>query len=194
MLERIADDNGVNLDVDVAAEPGFYLDQHVNTVETVSAIQSGDYDVVVLQEQSVAPALASEFNQRTIPAVAQLSALAQAAEAEVVLYQTWARRDGLPEIGFGNYETMQDAITNAYNQLATSNGSTVAAVGEAWRTAHSLGQSSFLYDPDGNHASAEGSYLAAIVIGETITGQQFTQGPELGDVEDHEVTQLLSYN
>ena len=194
MVERIADQNGIDLEVDMAAQPGFYLDQHANSPETLDAINNGEYDVVVFQEQSVAPAVPQLYSQRTAPALTQLSNTARATGSQIVLYQTWARRDGLPEAGFGDYSTMQAAIIDGYNRLAASNGATVAPVGQAWQQAHSLGQSGFLYDPDGNHASAEGSYLAAIVIGETVTGTRFTEGPSLGDVDENEVTQLLSYN
>ncbi|HWI71280.1 MAG TPA: hypothetical protein VNT55_04960, partial [Baekduia sp.] len=78
---------------------------------------------------------------------------------------------GWPENGLLDYGRMQDAIDDGYLTLATSLGVPVAPVGVAWAQALQDTALPSLFDPDGNHPSVAGTYLAACVFYATIFGR-----------------------
>src|SRR5262245_3595177 len=85
---------------------GASLRRHWNAGEAVSAIRSGKYDAVVLQEQSTLPVKnATRMHEN----VRLFGGAMKAAGAQAYLYMTWARR-GAPE--------SQTTITEAYTAIA----------------------------------------------------------------------------
>jgi hypothetical protein len=66
---------------------------------------------------------------------------------------------------------MQNAINATYHELSELLGKPVAPAGEAWQISLTSARSIRLHDGDGSHPSLEGSYLAALVIAATITGE-----------------------
>ena len=69
---------------------------------------------------------------------------------------------------------MQGAIDDAYLTLARSLGVDVALVGLAWAQAVRDAERPALWEPDGNHPSVAGTYLAACVFYATV----FRHSPE----------------
>jgi Domain of unknown function (DUF4886) len=139
------------------------------------------WDVVVLQEQSQIPGFpeTDPYWIAMVNGATTLRDLILATGADVVLFQTWGRRDGdsqNPSL-YPDYATMQDQLTAGYDSLANhlwaANDPTyIAPVGEAWRTLHDTGDSAAfgeLYATDGSHPSLSGSYLAACVLFATLT-------------------------
>lgn len=137
------------------------------------------WDAVVLQQQSQVPGFPRDeptwiamVNGATI-----LRDLAMDAGADTVLFMTWGYRDGdeLNPTLYPDYPTMQDRISDGYNDLAdriSTSGEPVfvAPVGEAYRSIHLEGDGfTGLYALDGSHPSIRGSYLAACVIFSTLT-------------------------
>lgn len=191
MVAEIADANGVSIETEMIAPGGAFLHEHLGNPEVLQAIQSGDYDIVVLQEQSVAPSALAFAEQNTIPAARSLDQIADNAGVRVVWFQTWGHVSGFPSEGHNTYESMQSTIIDTYNNIALDNGGTVARVGENWRRAReTVGIP--LYVSDGTHPSPAGSYLAALVITETIIGQQVTETPSIGDVDDQTAQALAN--
>lgn len=158
---------------------GATLRDHWNG-EARAAIAAGGHAIVVLQGQSQEPLLdAAGFATHAD----LLAAAATSAGAEVVFYQTWARRAGDafyadPGSG-GTPAAMQDGLTAGYAAAATRGQARVAPVGEARRLALAEAPTLELFDPDGSHPSAAGAYLAAAVLVETLTGQPPTDAPRL---------------
>ncbi len=183
---------GMPVEVRAVTPGGRRLTQHAADLQTpgsavAEAFLDGGWDYVVLQEQSQIPGF-PEGNMEVIASREGATTLAMAADdlgAEVVLYQTWGRRDGderNPGL-FPDFATMQDRLTAGYAALATAietTGATVhtAQVGEGFRVVHSTGNTAHfeaLYTGDGSHPSLQGSYLAALILTTTIASVDPTE-------------------
>lgn len=185
--------NGVIIDVEVIAPGGYTLRQHAADSNVQAALASGDFDVVVFQEQSQKPAHHTDFSRETAPAADAMARTATASGTRIVYYQTWGRRDGDLYTGHATFGEMQSALTNAYATLAADSGGTVAPVGETWRYVRDVAPHIELFQADGNHAAAPGSYLAAIVLTETVADIDLSTAPGVGGVDDTLAGYLLNY-
>jgi len=170
MVEKITSKNGVKIETAMIAPGGAYLHEHVDNPEVITAIQTGGYDMVVFQEQSVAPSVPSFFAENTVPAARRLDTIADAAGVEVIWYQTWGRQNGFPDVGYAEYTPMQDALIASYAELANTNGGRIARVGEKWQRAGSSLLPFSLYTADGSHPSPQGSYIAALDEAPSVSG------------------------
>jgi hypothetical protein len=155
---------------------GWTLEKHLESQNTTDTIRTGNWDVVVLQEQSQLPSLPGKHGKRFHESVDALVKLIRESGARPILYMTWGRRNGdeaNPHVN-PDYTTMQDRLTAAYRAAGDRNGVPVAPVGEAWRRVRaanpSLGKQ--LYRKDGSHPSAKGAFLAACVLTATIFGEE----------------------
>ncbi|MCG3181281.1 MAG: hypothetical protein BIFFINMI_03661 [Phycisphaerae bacterium] len=81
--------------------------------------------------------------------------------ARIVLFMTWCKKGEADR---------QPAIDAAFTRLADEQGLTLAPVSRAWHAALAGRPDIDLYQPDGGHASAAGSYLAACVFFGVLTG------------------------
>ncbi|HTA77705.1 MAG TPA: DUF4886 domain-containing protein [bacterium] len=135
-----------------------------NSEKVLSEIAELKSTFVVLQEQSVVPALEQFRQSEMYPAVRVLVEKIREAKSTPLLYMTWGRENGLPEYSFKDYSSMQDQITTGYLNIAKETGTGVAPVGEAWRLALKLDPGLKLWQADGSHPTLEGSYLAACVF------------------------------
>ena len=163
---------------------GASLQGHVNNTESQALIQQGDWDYVVLQEQSQKASL--PYDQVTadfFPAVeALVTSIRQHNDCSVpLLYMTWGRENGdvkncawWPPVC--TYEGMQELLTERYLEAADNTQSWCAPVGMIWEDLLGLTNIN-LYNPDGSHPSAAGSYLAA----STLFVALFGQNPEASD-------------
>ena len=118
----------------------------------MKAIQSGDYDLIVLQEQSTLPVRNAG---RMKDNVRLFDEAIKASGARTVLYMTWARQHA-PET--------QKAITEAYDSIGREVGATVVPVGLVWESFLRKHDHPVLHDKDGSHPTFAGSYLAACVF------------------------------
>ncbi len=154
--------------VDMAAEGGWTLAQHLGATETQGKLNGRQWDFVVLQEQSVVPAMPDARTAGMYPAVRDFTQRIRALHAEPVLFLTWGRRDGLPDAGFADFAAMQEQITAGYMAIADELDDRVAPVGVAWQAGVARDTSLALWDTDGSHPSASGTYLAACVLYATL--------------------------
>jgi hypothetical protein len=147
---------------------GATLKQHLANEKIKEQIRSGNWDIVVLQEQSQTPALSEESVKSFHTSVDIFSKLIRDAGAEPVLYMTWGRRDGdvkNKEV-FPDYATMQQKLTEAYQSAAKRNKISLAPVGQVWALVrkHDKELGISLYKKDGSHPSAKGAYLVSCVF------------------------------
>jgi hypothetical protein len=137
----------------------------------VTELIARGWDFVVLQDQSQQPW--STFGVTS--ALVSLDGKIRAAGAETVLYMTWARDlDGAT--GF----RMNADVNRYYEEHAEAVGARVAPVGRAWERAL-RDPGIMLHVSDGSHPNNEGTYLAAVVIYATMTGED-PAGLGLGDL------------
>src|SRR5262245_41628458 len=131
---------------------GASLRQHWNAGEALKAIQEGQYDCVVLQEQSTLPV---KNAKRMHENVRLFDEAIKAAGTKTVLYMTWARQNA-PE--------SQQVISDAYTSIGRELGATVVPVGLAWQRFLRQYDEPVLHDKDQSHPSPAGTYLAACVF------------------------------
>lgn len=148
---------------------GKNLKSHLENDGTMEKIRQGNWDIVVLQDQSQTPAI---FPEMFLEAARGIDRIIEASGAATVFYETWGRRDGDKQNAhrFPTYESMQAALTESYAKAARNCGARVAPVGQAWailrKNDPKLGHQ--LYQGDGSHPAAPGAYLAACVIYATL--------------------------
>ena len=131
---------------------------------TGQALQEEHFDYVVLQEMSHGPATAPE---RYLESVRRLTRIIREADAEPVLYATWAFRPGcdqLEKIGM-DASSMHERMQETFQKAAKENDTILANVGNVFRD---WGFTKELYAQDGVHPSEAGSNLAAEVIVDAI--------------------------
>ena len=156
---------------------GCTLFQHVESQTPLSKIRQGNWDFVVLQEQSQLPVIDYYRHNTLKPSYKALydSIMLYNPNAKVVGYMTWGRRYGGQQcVNFGeglycsadfvDFNHMQDTLTAAYCENAYATNSYVAPVGEAWKAALATDPSLVLHSNDNSHPSYDGSYLAACVF------------------------------
>jgi len=129
---------------------------------------------VVLQEQSEIPSVAGTRSATMYPAARTLVDRIEAGGAAPLFFMTWAHRDGLPASGMPGYESMQLAIEDGYQGIARELGVPVAPVGYVWFVVRQAHPEIALWQDDGSHPTAAGTYLAACVFYAAI----FRQSPE----------------
>ena len=162
--------SGPDIIADSVTVGGATLRNHWETGTAPSRITAGGWDAVVLQGQSVEPVLNNaEFRSYG----ERFGMLAGAHGARAVFYATWPRRAGdavyAQTWSGGTQEVFNTRMRAAYAQVATTVDGTLAPVGDAWLNALRQRPELNLYDPDGSHPSAAGSWLAACVLYRALT-------------------------
>jgi hypothetical protein len=162
--------NGPPLRTTREARGGVDLRVHWRSNSLRQRIGRGDYDAVVIQGHSLAtidrPWRFADYTRR-------FSERIRAANARLVLFQTWARH---PRSSFYRSSPMRDRhemferIDAVYAELARELGATVAPVGRAWELASTEIPREPLHRPDGTHPAPAGTYLSACVLYGTLTG------------------------
>ena len=170
--------------VDWLTQGGITLSQHAEEDKVIETVSSGDYNVVVLQEQSQLPTL-PDFKEKHLKKLKTLNKLIKDAGAETVLYMTWGHKNGDTENSSlfpdDSYEKMQARLIKSYEDLASELDATVAPVGVAWSK---LTDKMSLYRDDMSHPSSNGSYLASCVLYYTIFKSSPTSITYKGDVNE----------
>jgi hypothetical protein len=167
---RLARSGGRRVEVASIAPGGAFLADHAASTEVASTIGGRGWTAVVLQEQSELPAATDLVETRIVPPAATLVARIDTAGARPWLLETWAHRDGWPDRHLDR-AAMQAAIDATYRELAGRLGATVVPAGEAWARALREAPAIALWQADGSHPTAAGTYLAACVLYASLVGR-----------------------
>ncbi|MCC2667849.1 MAG: hypothetical protein K0Q72_320 [Armatimonadetes bacterium] len=138
---------------------GASLRLHWNAGTALKLIEQRGWDAVVLQEQSTLPI---KNRKRYHENVRLFEEAIRRTGSRIILYQTWARRHAP--------ETQIDLI-EASEAIAAELGAEVVPVGRTWEQVLTLDSPPDLYDKDGSHPSAGGSFLAACTFYSALTGR-----------------------
>jgi hypothetical protein len=180
---------GASTEIEFITPGGKTLEFHLGNESTTRRIAEGDWDFVVLQDQSQTPAV---FPKRFEAAAIELDKLIDAAGARTVFYQTWGRRDGDKKNAerFPTYQSMQKALSKSYASAARRCDAILAPVGDTWALVRKedadLGTA--LYKGDGSHPSEKGAYLAACVFYAALLKQSPETVEFRAGVSDQEAT------
>ena len=158
----LAESQNIDLKTAQSTIGGSNLGQHWRSdreLKSVELIKTGEYDAIVLQDFSMQ---AIQHPDSLIYYGELLGKLIKSNNAKPYLYMTWARQwDPL----------MQQPIVEKYTELGKKIGAVVVPVGLAWQTARSLRSDLKIFDEDGSHPSALGTYLSACVFYGVLTGK-----------------------
>ena len=149
LLAELAAARSLTVKYELISVGGASLRTHWNAGRAGKEIAEGDYDYVVLQEQSTLPV---KNAQRMAENVRLFDEAIKRAGSKTVLYMTWARQHA-PDT--------QQAIADAYNTIGEERGAIVVPVGLAWQNFLSTHDKPLLYDRDQSHPTLAGTYLAA---------------------------------
>jgi hypothetical protein len=152
LIAELAAARGKRLQHRLISSGGASLRTHWNAGAARQAIADGEYDCVVLQEQSTLPI---KNPKRMHENVRVFDEAIKAAGGSTALYMTWARQHA-PE--------SQQAITDAYVNIGQELSATVVPVGLTWQRFLRKHDAPVLHDRDQSHPSLAGSYLAACVF------------------------------
>lgn len=191
VFARLAVSGGHRVEAGMLASGGASLTDHVNDPETQRTLASAPWSYVVLQEQSVSPAIAYWRDHDMYPAARTLAAQVEGVGATPVFFMTWAHRDGWPDENL-DYEAMQQNVKQAYTGIADELGVPVAAVGFAWGVVRQRHPAIELWQGDGSHPSRAGTYLAGCVFYATIFGESPAGLGYNGGLSDREAHDLQS--
>ena len=145
---------------------GWTLKQHAEHDGTLKKIREGHWDIIVFQEHSEIPAMASKERARLMfPPLCKLAQEARNSGAIPVLYQTWGRRDGDAHRKFDTFLAMNQRLREGYQAAAkNAGGLMVVPVGDAWEREFTAGKGRELFHEDGSHPSDLGNQVTAKVF------------------------------
>lgn len=183
IIKQIVSSAGHSIPTMAVSTPGgLTLQQHSKLPATLSKIDQGNWDVVVIQGQSQEAAMAEHFANMRASFQEGAAALcgrikAKSPNVRIVFYETWARHADYwlapkADKAVGNNPgDMQARIRKWYRQVAQTaqkQNAIVAPVGDAWELNYMSAPPLRLHGKDNSHPAFGGSYLAALVIYATI--------------------------
>jgi hypothetical protein len=176
IIADIATSMGDTLIWDMEAPGGYeFISHFAFHPPTVDKIKIGNWNYVVLQEQSLTPALPDANVQIAMfPYARKLDSLIGLYNtcAETIFYMTWGRKnkdsanckfytDKYSWPYYCSYNGMDSLIRLRYRMMADSNQAEIAPAGAVWRYIRANYPFIELYDSDESHPSTQGSYAVA---------------------------------
>jgi hypothetical protein len=182
LVEAIATAKGKKVATEAVIAGGKDLGFHLAQPKTATALRSKVWNWVVLQDYSTQPTSAGHIDQFLKNGETFSDRIAvNSPKAGIVLYETWARPAGAfyqkppGNVFTGGPDQMMSELHTSYaklkDALAAKNPNRpalVAPVGTAFALSKATYPEIILDASDSHHATAEGYYLAALVIYETI--------------------------
>jgi hypothetical protein len=138
---------------------GASLEDQWQAGDAVRAIRTERWDVVVLQQGP-----SSQLDSRVLLRrdTARFAKVIREAGARPALYMVWPARSRSGDF---------DGVSISYRTAAKDVDALIIPAGDAWREVWKRDQNAELYGGDGFHPSAEGSYLAALVMYQQLFGK-----------------------
>jgi hypothetical protein len=181
LVQNLSTSAGKTLNIDSNMPGGFPLSSHLNDATTFSKISQGNWDYVILQEQSQIPTIDYYRYNDMYPAMTDLKSVIEQYNpcAKIITYMTWGRRFGGQQCDpsgtycspvFANFNHMQDSLTSAYLEISEQLNIQCAPVGVTWQNI--LNDTTLiLHSNDNSHPNIDGSYVAALTIFSSIWKQ-----------------------
>jgi hypothetical protein len=184
IVSIISDSTKTKLLTKKSVGPGARLSEHwksKNNLRTRELIENGKFDIVILQEQSMAPFIQPDsfYTYGRL-----LCDFIKRNKAKPYLFLTWAR-EKVPQY--------QENLNKAYTQLSKMSDTHLVPVGPAWELAKTLRPGIELFINDGSHPSELGTFLTACVFVKILTGETPKKLPSYYATNDEagEVVELM---
>ena len=181
LVQSLSSSAKKTLIIDSNMPGGFPISSHLNDATTLSKIKQGNWDYVVIQEQSQIPSIDYYRYNGMYPALTDLKALVAQFNpcARMITYMTWGRQFGGKQCDptntycspvFVDFNHMQDSLTSAYMEISDILKIQCAPVGVTWQNI--LNDTTLiLHSTDNSHPNIDGSYVAALTIYSSIWKQ-----------------------
>lgn len=169
MIADVATSTNDTLLYDSNAPGGYTFQQHSTNAVSLSKIAVGNWDYVVLQEQSQLPSFPDgQVETDVFPYAHILDSTINADNpcSETVFYMTWGRKNGdasncasWPPVC--TYEGMDSLLNLRYKIMADSNHAILSPAGAVWHYLRENSPNIELYSADESHPSVAGTYANA---------------------------------
>ncbi len=199
LTRTLAMSYGDTFEVFDRAPGGFTFSNHCASPDFFDQIRNGNFDAVILQEQSQLPSFPIEqVESQCFPYAKQIvdSIRSVNPKTRIVFYSTWGRQNGdqqncasWPPVC--SFKGMNELLRQRYIQMAKDNSCRVAPVSSVWRDLRDSTQLS-LYEPDGSHPSITGSFVIAGVIYSTLFDKPLSTGKFAPFVSTEENMQIIN--
>ena len=215
ILSNLAASLGDSFTYTRIANSGWLLADHATNAASTNDINSGNFDLVVLQEKSETPSLPSDRDTLMFPACRTLNSLVTNHAERTMFYETWGQINGDPNSNcnsydipaqyktcnypsFASFTSMNISIRKAYAMIGAELGSTISPVGLAWARVRTERTNLNLYIPDDSfgdrHPNSYGAYLAACVFYSAVFGRSPEGSPyySTNSVSDSQYLQRIA--
>ncbi len=199
LTRMVAESHGDTFESFDRSPGGFTFSNHCSAPDFFDQLRNGNFDAVVLQEQSQLPSFPlDQVESSCFPYAKQIvdSLRVYNPKMRIVFFMTWGRQIGdaqncatWPPVC--TFEGMNELLRQRYIQMAKDNSCRVAPVASVWRDIKDSTQIS-LYEPDGSHPSGAGSLLAAGVIYTSLFDKLLTTGKHAPFVTEKENAQIVN--
>ncbi|MFM7911187.1 MAG: PKD domain-containing protein [Bacteroidota bacterium] len=178
LVQGLSVSSGRTMIMDSNMPGGMTVSGHVNDAASINKISQGNWNYVIIQEQSQIPTIDYYRYNDMYPAIADIKALVEQFSpcAKLITYMTWGRRYGGQQCDpsnthcspvFVDFNHMQDSLTSAYTGISNQLQIQCAPVGVVWQ--HILNDTNLvLHSSDNSHPNLDGSYAAALTMFATI--------------------------
>jgi len=158
MLERLMDEHGTPTYVESVSFPNYGLPDHWTEGTALARIAAGGWDVVILQQGPSA----TEGRPYLLDFSEAFAEPIRAVGARPALYMVWPARSRSFDF---------DGVSDSYRTAAELVDGLLFPAGEAWLAAWREQPTLALYGSDGFHPSLLGTYLAAVVMYQQLSGR-----------------------
>lgn len=169
IVKQIALSTGDTLIYSKNAPGGYTFQMHTTNATTISLLQAGNWDYVILQEQSQLPSFPdNDVAIQVYPYAAALDSMVKAGSpcATTLFYMTWGRQNGdatncqfFPPLC--TYFGMDSLLQLRYTIMAQDNHAAISPVAKVWFKIRADFPALNLYASDGSHPNNNGSFAAA---------------------------------
>lgn len=154
--------------------PDLALIDHLNgATNAVADVRLGGWQYVVLQQ---GPSSVPVNRDTLVLGAVTFDHLVRAQGGRTALYMVWPTIDRF---------AFFDAVRQSYQAAATAVDGVFMPAGQAWITAWASDSTLQFYASDGLHPTELGTYLAALVIYEKVTGHDARLLPARATMSDH---------
>jgi hypothetical protein len=172
---------GDTIIVEAVTRPNLAVIDHVNGASNaVSVIRQGRWDYVVLQQGPTSQQIGRDT---LIIASKLLNPDIRRAGGRLAELMTWPASPDIASF---------DGVLQSCVDVARAVDGVCFPAGQAWRAAWAVDPSVPLYGPDGFHPSELGTYLAALVVYEGVTGHEATALPGTAYANGHSLDTPLN--
>lgn len=175
LVQGLCRENGMDVHAYRVTKGGRRLISHMDcedetTKKLEAALRERHYDVCVIQEQSLLPITDYET---FLAGVTHVIRMAKLQSDKFLLYATWARKEGSPDLETYNWtpESMTRRLQTAYEKAGDALDIPVSPVGVSFWKVISRHSELELYHTDKTHPSYLGSCLAALTHYHTLFGK-----------------------